>query len=189
MTNGASRLKTAIVYTPSIIPASASVDGQLAYIEGTLLPGPTVDPEGWQTLPKVMVYGELLGRRKVEVGCTLSFAKPVIIVPFVLWLKWLTHPFLALLYPWRRLPLLPDSGKLKLPCPRSPLNAKVSLCSPYAAGTLQPRRVCNRQQKVKRVLQVHPMATLMCPMRDFRLPLGLEVETSGWSMVVDQGRR
>lgn len=82
LTNGASRLKTAIVYTPSIIPASASVARQLAYTEGTPLPGPTVDPDGWQTLPEVMVCGELLGRRKVEVGCTLSLAKPVIIVPF-----------------------------------------------------------------------------------------------------------
>lgn len=70
-------MKTAIVYTPSIIPASASVARQLAYSEGSPLPGPTVDPEGWHTLPKVMVCGELLGRRKVEVGCTLSLAKPL----------------------------------------------------------------------------------------------------------------
>ena len=75
-------MKTAIVYTPCIIPASASVARQLAYTEGTPLPEPTVNPDGWQTLPKVMVYRELLGRRKVEGGCTLSLAKPVIIVPF-----------------------------------------------------------------------------------------------------------
>lgn len=77
MLRPASKLKTAIVYTPSIIPASASVARQLAYTEGSPLPGPTVDPEGWHTLPKVMVCGELLGRRKVEVGCTLSLAKPL----------------------------------------------------------------------------------------------------------------
>jgi hypothetical protein len=75
-------LKTAIVYTPSIIPAPASVARQLAYTEGTSLPGPASDPVGWQTLPKVMVSGELLGHRKVEVECTLSLAKPVIIVCF-----------------------------------------------------------------------------------------------------------
>jgi len=75
-------LKTAIVYTPSTTPSPASVARQLAYTEGTSLPGPAADPVGWQTLPKVKVSGELLGRRKVEVGCTLSLAKPVIIVYF-----------------------------------------------------------------------------------------------------------
>ena len=63
-------MKAAIVYTPCIIPASASVARQLAYTEGTPLPGPTVDPDGWQTLPEVMAYRELLGRRKVEVPFT-----------------------------------------------------------------------------------------------------------------------
>lgn len=75
-------MRTAIVYTPSATPSPASVARQLAYTEGTPPPGPAADPVGWQTLPKVMVSGELLGRRKVEVECTLSLAKPVIIVPF-----------------------------------------------------------------------------------------------------------
>ena len=74
-------MKTAIVYTPSVTPSPASVARQLAYTEGTSVPWPATDPVGWQTLPKVMVSGELLGRRKVEVECTLSLAKPVIIDP------------------------------------------------------------------------------------------------------------
>jgi hypothetical protein len=144
-------LKTAIVYTPSTTPSPASVSRQLAYTEGASLPGPAADPVGWQTLPKVMVSGELLGRRKVEVECTLSLAKPVIIICFSSGQR-LIYPFLALLYPWHRHSLLLDPRKLKLPCPRPPLNAKVSLCPPYAAGTLQPGRVVyNQQQKIKRV--------------------------------------
>ena len=74
-------MKTAIVYTPSATPSPASVTCQLAYTKGTSPPGPVADPAEWQTLPKRMVSGELLGRRKVEVECTLLLAKPVIIVP------------------------------------------------------------------------------------------------------------
>ena len=69
-----------IVYTPSIIPPLASVARQKAYVQGSPLPGPAADPDGWQTLPKVMVYGKLPGRPEVEVECTLSLAKPVIII-------------------------------------------------------------------------------------------------------------
>ena len=74
-------MKTAIVYTPFATPSTASVARQLAYTEGTSPPGPATDPIGWQTLPKVIVSGELLRHRKVEVECTVSLAKPVIIVP------------------------------------------------------------------------------------------------------------
>ncbi|EDR12159.1 uncharacterized protein LACBIDRAFT_311255 [Laccaria bicolor S238N-H82] len=77
MLRPASKLRTAIVYTPSTTPSPASVARQLAYTEGASVPGPAADPVGWQTLPKVMVCGELLGRRKVEVECTLSLAKPL----------------------------------------------------------------------------------------------------------------
>lgn len=72
-----SKLKTAIIYTPSIISPLASVARQQAYIQGSSLLGPTADPDGWETLPKVMVYGKLPRRPEVEVECTLSLAKPL----------------------------------------------------------------------------------------------------------------
>ncbi|EDR05590.1 uncharacterized protein LACBIDRAFT_302914 [Laccaria bicolor S238N-H82] len=77
MLRPASKLKTAVVYTPSIIPPLASVARQQAYIQGSSLPEPAADPDGWQTLPKVMVYGKLPRRPEVEVECTLSLAKPL----------------------------------------------------------------------------------------------------------------
>ena len=114
-----SRLKTAIIYTPSMIPPLASVARQQAYIQGSPLPGPAEDPDGWQTLPKVMVYGKLPRRPEVEVECTLSFAKPVIIIvsTFSRLNKGLTNLFSALLYPWDRHSLLLDPRMLRRSCP------------------------------------------------------------------------
>ena len=73
-------MNTTIVYTPSITPPAASVARQRAYSEHAPLLGPAQDPDGWQTLPKVTISGELLGQQKVEVECTLSLAKPVILI-------------------------------------------------------------------------------------------------------------
>ena len=58
--------------TPSATPSPASVARHLAYAEGTSLPGLAADPVGWQTFPKVMVSGKLLGGRKFKVECTLT---------------------------------------------------------------------------------------------------------------------
>lgn len=68
-----SKVKTVIVYTPSVKPPVPSSLHQT----GTPLPRPDVDPEGWYALPKLIIKGELLGERQVELGCTLSLAKPL----------------------------------------------------------------------------------------------------------------
>ena len=114
-----------IVYTPSIIPPLASVARQKAYVQGSPLPGPAADPDGWQTLPKVMVYGKLPGRPEVEVECTLSLAKPVIIIVSSSRClnKGLTNLFSALLYPWDRHSLLLDTRMLRRSCPGPSLDA------------------------------------------------------------------
>jgi len=129
-----------IIYTPSIIPPLASVARQQAYIQGSPLPGPAADPDGWQTLPKVMVYGKLPRQPNVEVECTLSLAKPVIIIvsSSSCLNKGLTNLFSALLYPWDRHSLLLDPRMLRRSCPRASLDAQVSRRPAHTAGTLYP---------------------------------------------------
>lgn len=68
-----SKVKTLIVYTPSVKPPVPSTLHQTC----TPLPRPDADPEGWYALPKMVIQGELLGERQVELGCTLSLAKPL----------------------------------------------------------------------------------------------------------------
>ncbi|KAK0204943.1 hypothetical protein DFS33DRAFT_1258145 [Desarmillaria ectypa] len=64
-------------YVPLRFAQSPSPLRQLALIEGSPLPGPNIDPEGWQTLEPIKVSGVLFHTKRVEVGCTLSIAKPL----------------------------------------------------------------------------------------------------------------
>jgi hypothetical protein len=45
---------------------------KLAYTEGTPLPSPKQDTEGWKMLPKINIEGILFGEKKVEVQCQVS---------------------------------------------------------------------------------------------------------------------
>ncbi|THH15557.1 hypothetical protein EW146_g4933 [Bondarzewia mesenterica] len=48
----------------------------LAYCEGTPLPGPEADPDGWKVYPPILVTGTLFNTRSPEVQCTLAIATP-----------------------------------------------------------------------------------------------------------------
>ncbi|KAF9000661.1 hypothetical protein BDQ17DRAFT_1391208 [Cyathus striatus] len=72
-----SKIKTAFGYVPSSRPDAPSIYRQLAYQQGTPLPGPSSDPEGWKTLRPVSARGTIGKGRRVEVKCTLSLAKPL----------------------------------------------------------------------------------------------------------------
>ncbi|KAK2460956.1 hypothetical protein APHAL10511_007426 [Amanita phalloides] len=69
-------IKTAFGFVPHTRPEVPSFLRQLAYREGTPLPGPSCDPDGWKTLQPVVVHG-MLKARQVEVRCSLSLAKPL----------------------------------------------------------------------------------------------------------------
>ncbi|PFH53152.1 hypothetical protein AMATHDRAFT_55616 [Amanita thiersii Skay4041] len=72
-----SQIKTAFGFVPSTRPSPFSVPRQLAYQQGTPLPGPLDDPEGWKILRPVSARGIMFKSRKVEVRCTFSLAKPL----------------------------------------------------------------------------------------------------------------
>lgn len=55
------------MYIPLIRPDPASDKRQLAYHEGTPVPGPEDDPEGWKVLGPFTMSGSILNERKVEV--------------------------------------------------------------------------------------------------------------------------
>ncbi|KDR78970.1 hypothetical protein GALMADRAFT_154856 [Galerina marginata CBS 339.88] len=50
---------------------------RLSYQEGTLLLGPTIDPEGWYSEDSVTIQGSVFNNRTVQIGCTLCLAKPL----------------------------------------------------------------------------------------------------------------
>ena len=67
------------------MPAPSSPLRQNAYLEGTLLPGPDRDPDGWVTLPSVVVRGKLeIAGVPTDVQCTVrSHCIPPSYVPCV----------------------------------------------------------------------------------------------------------
>ncbi|KAF5363523.1 hypothetical protein D9756_000156 [Leucocoprinus leucothites] len=65
-----------IIYTPLLVAAPASVKRQLAYQEGTLLPNPTSDPDGWHSLPNTNIRGTFRGH-EAHISCTLWLANPL----------------------------------------------------------------------------------------------------------------
>ena len=66
------RLTTSIFYTPLTRAESPSALRQEAYNNGTPLPGPDGDPEGWKVLPPVQIKGTLFTTKPVEIQCTVS---------------------------------------------------------------------------------------------------------------------
>lgn len=64
-------------YVPLRFPQPPSPLRQLAFREGSPLPGPNVDPEGWQTSKPIKLSGVLFNTKRIEAECTLSVAKPL----------------------------------------------------------------------------------------------------------------
>jgi len=67
-----SRIKAPVIFIPHIIPDPPSEQRQQAYLEGSLLPLPPRDPEGWVALPKVSVNGVLQKQRDVALEITVG---------------------------------------------------------------------------------------------------------------------
>ena len=66
------RIKAPVVFIPHITPDPPSEMRQNAYLEGSFLPLPPRDPEGWVALPKVSVNGVLQKQRDVALELTVS---------------------------------------------------------------------------------------------------------------------
>jgi len=71
-----SRISTMFSYYPRSVADPPSSLRQQAYSEGSPLPGPDIDPEGWKVLPSTIVQGKLFGTRHAELECTLALAAP-----------------------------------------------------------------------------------------------------------------
>ncbi|KAF5360495.1 hypothetical protein D9756_004927 [Leucocoprinus leucothites] len=72
------KLTTTFIYQPITFPGSSmSPLMKLASAEGSPLPNPKQDAEGWQVLPKLKLEGVLFGVRRVEVQCQLAIANPL----------------------------------------------------------------------------------------------------------------
>ncbi|KAJ7455217.1 hypothetical protein B0H11DRAFT_247815 [Mycena galericulata] len=73
-----SRVQTQFAYVPATRPSPPSLARQLAYQqENSPLPGPDLDPDGWEQLPPFVVRGTVFSTRQVEVVCNFSLAKPL----------------------------------------------------------------------------------------------------------------
>ncbi|KAF8645495.1 hypothetical protein AX16_007780 [Volvariella volvacea WC 439] len=72
-----SRLHTPLVYVPEITPSPPSPLIQLAYNQGSPLPSPRADREGWHTLSPVTLHGCVRNCRMAQIRYTLSLAQPL----------------------------------------------------------------------------------------------------------------
>ncbi|KZT07606.1 uncharacterized protein LAESUDRAFT_650910 [Laetiporus sulphureus 93-53] len=72
-----SSLVVPIMYTPMTRPGPPSAARQIAYQKNTRIPDAEADPEGWSTLPPLIVQGVMSKNIEVEAICTLSLAKPL----------------------------------------------------------------------------------------------------------------
>lgn len=72
-----SKIKAPIIFIPRIAPDPPSEKRQSAYLEGSYLPLPPRDPEGWVALPKVSVTGVFQKQRDVALELTLHLAYPL----------------------------------------------------------------------------------------------------------------
>lgn len=66
------RLQTKLTYIALEQPEPPSLLRQLSYQENTPVLGPDVDPQGWKTLPTVVVSGTVFGDHRVDISCTVS---------------------------------------------------------------------------------------------------------------------
>jgi hypothetical protein len=67
------RINTRIVYMPKSIAPPASEKRQLVYREGSFLPTPKNDPEGWHAIPTVNIRG-MFRDRAAFISCSVSFS-------------------------------------------------------------------------------------------------------------------
>ena len=65
-------ISTPFTFTPVTRPGSASEARNYAYLQKTLIPGPILDPCGWQTSKIIQISGTLFRQRKVSVTYTVS---------------------------------------------------------------------------------------------------------------------
>ncbi|KAA1477189.1 hypothetical protein DENSPDRAFT_884883 [Dentipellis sp. KUC8613] len=72
-----STLSTNFVYLPNSVAEQPSALREVAYREGSALPGPQEDPEGWKVLSAVELKGHLFGSRPVALTYTLAIAAPL----------------------------------------------------------------------------------------------------------------
>jgi len=63
---------------PTQKPPAPSHLRREAYANGSPVPGPDADPEGWFTLPPAVIAGKLFHNEHAEVTATLSLAKPLV---------------------------------------------------------------------------------------------------------------
>ena len=61
-------------FTPVTRPDRASEARNYAYLQRTFIPGPILDPYGWQTSNPVKVSGTLFRQRRVSVIYTVSLS-------------------------------------------------------------------------------------------------------------------
>jgi len=68
------RIKTAVAYTPSVVPLPPSAKRREAYATRNIAPGPLIDLKGWVALPKVAIEGRLGGPkgRNISVCCQVG---------------------------------------------------------------------------------------------------------------------
>ncbi|KIY51797.1 hypothetical protein FISHEDRAFT_36554 [Fistulina hepatica ATCC 64428] len=71
------QIKTTFGYVPSTRPDPPSMLRQISYQQGTPIPGPQFDPEGWHICPSVVSRGCVFKSRHIEVRCTLALALPL----------------------------------------------------------------------------------------------------------------
>ncbi|KAL1727881.1 hypothetical protein EV714DRAFT_253423 [Schizophyllum commune] len=64
-------------FVPSLRPQAPSIFRQIAYQQGTHIPPPSADPEGWHTRRNIHIRGTLFRTREVELSCQISLAKPL----------------------------------------------------------------------------------------------------------------
>lgn len=74
MDNHMSRLGTTFGYMPVIAPGPFSVARTLAYQERVPLLELDADPDGWLTLPTVVISGTIFSTRPIELRCTVSLS-------------------------------------------------------------------------------------------------------------------
>jgi hypothetical protein len=66
------RLSTNFAFVPRTVAEPPSALRAQAYVEGGVILGPDVDPEGWRVYDPVKITGTLFGTREVSVQCTVS---------------------------------------------------------------------------------------------------------------------
>ncbi|OBZ62661.1 hypothetical protein A0H81_15025 [Grifola frondosa] len=70
-------LATSFVYLPLTRADPPSRLRQVSYREGSMIIGPSGDPDGWKVLSPIRIVGTLFNTRPVELQCTVAISKPL----------------------------------------------------------------------------------------------------------------